>query len=227
MKIALLGFGRMGQLIERIAIDQGHKITARFNRERLENIDAEELIDTDVCIDFSHFECTLNNLRKCIKIKKPLIIGTTGWETHLDELKMLMTESSIGCLYAPNFSIGMALYMHLVAEAAKVVGKFDDYHVAGVEYHHHEKVDAPSGTAKALSDIFPAKVVFSSVRCGSMPGKHEIIFDSPVDTITLKHEARTRDGFANGAIRAAEWIQGRRGLYTMNDLITSLHNSGN
>lgn len=223
MKIALLGYGKMGKLIEQTAIEQGHTITCKMNRELLKKAETNELLEADVYIDFSHPDSTLDNIRRCIKANKPIVIGTTGWEKHFNEVKRLVTNSSIGCIHAPNFSIGMNLFMQMIAYAAQLMGKFPDYDVAGIEYHHQKKIDAPSGTAKALGSVFPDEVVFSSVRCGSIPGTHEIIFDSPDDTITLVHEARNREGFAFGALKAAEWIQGKCGLFTMKDLISQEH----
>lgn len=216
MKITLLGYGKMGRLIEQLAVTQGHQIVGKSTNE---------IAQADVCIDFSHASCMFSHVEKAVALKKPLVIGTTGWESDFDTIKKLILNSSIGCIYSPNFSIGVYLFQQLISQAAKLMSSFKEYDVAGIELHHRHKADAPSGTAKALTytllkELSPAHpFTFTSVRCGSNPGCHQIEFDSPADTITLTHAARNRDGFASGAIKAAEWVKDKQGFFTMEDFL--------
>ena len=206
LKIALIGYGKMGRRVEKIALERGHKITS--------------IEEADVCIDFTEPSSVLSTLQKLAPTKKCFVIGTTGWYDELDKVSELVKKYDLALLYAPNFSIGVHLFMEVVAEAAKKYLGTGEYKVAGVEMHHDEKKDAPSGTALGLVKKIGQPVSFSSVRCGSIPGVHTLIFDSPVDQITLTHEARSRDGFALGAVKAAEWLPGKKGLFTLNDLLT-------
>ena len=154
------------------------------------------------------------------------MIGTTGWQKDYHEVEALVKDSRIGFLYSPNFSIGVALFLQLIEKANALIRPFKQYDVAGIETHHNKKVDAPSGTAKAIEEkmnatleeeIAPLK--FSSVRVGSVPGIHTLVFDSQEDTITLTHTARSREGFASGALIAANWLHGKKGIYTLNDML--------
>lgn len=235
MKIALFGYGKMGKLVEEIAHRKGHEIVAI----RKNNADLPIIDSADVCIDFSMPQATLQNLQIAAACKKPMVIGTTGWLNQLPEVSKVVKNAGIGVIYAANFSIGAHLFFKLVANAGALIDKFDEYEVGGYELHHSAKTDSPSGTAKTLGDILlqnmtrksevqweplnrsvkENEIHFSSLRCGKAPGKHSIIFDSSVDTITLTHEARNRDGFASGAITAAQWILNRTGLFTIDDLL--------
>lgn len=220
MKIALLGYGKMGKLIHKMAEMEGVTVTAIRSKEQKDP--EEKIAEADVCIDFSHFSAILDHARLSASYKKPLVIGTTGWEKDRPQLFEIIQKSSIGCIHSPNFSLGVALFKAMTAHAAKLMKNQLQYDATGVESHHMHKVDSPSGTAIDLQAIIEKeghrKIPFSSVRCGSIPGIHEIIFDSPFDTISLKHEARNREGFALGALTAARWIIGKKGLYTMEDL---------
>lgn len=226
MKIALIGYGKMGRLVETVAKGRGHTIVAIIDpHQETKTIDKTSLKGAEVCIDFTHPTTVLSNLKACASLGLNVVIGTTGWDQQLPQVKEIVNKSGIGCLYSANFSIGVNLFIKMVEEAAKLMNHFDEYDVAGLEYHHKQKVDSPSGTAKMLTEALlkngPRKKQcdFSSVRCGSIPGTHTIVFDSPADTITLSHEARSREGFAKGAVTAAEWIQGKKGLFTINDLL--------
>lgn len=226
MKLALIGYGKMGKLIEEIALSQGHEITIKSSqRDGLLKTHVSRLQEIDVGIDFSHPSQVLEHVQIFASCQKPLIIGTTGWEEMLPKVKSLIEEARMGCLYAPNFSIGANLFMQIVSHAAELMNGFEEYDIGGVEFHHRQKLDTPSGTAKALAKKVMEKMVrvnrfeFASVRCGQIPGTHTIEFDSAVDTITLTHQARSREGFARGALKAAEWIIGKQGFCTMEDLI--------
>ncbi len=219
MKIGLIGYGKTGKLVEKYALLRGHEICAIVTSKN----DAESLKEADICIDFSHPEATLKNIQQLAKLGKSVVVGTTGWYEHLNAVNDLVNQSNIGLVYGPNFSIGVQIFNKILEEASKLAGKYAQYDIAAVEEHHNQKVDAPSGTALKLSQtILEAsgkKVTFSSIRCGSIPGTHTVLFDSPVDTISLKHQARNRDGFAEGAVIAAEWLQGKKGLHKFEEVL--------
>lgn len=210
----------MGQSIEKIALNRGHLIVARLTSN---DWDLDALKQADLCMEFTHPDCVLDNLRKVADLKKNIVIGTTGWQSEMDQVHSIVAESHIGLLYSPNFSVGVYLFKEILAYAANLMNAFEDYDVAGLDYHHHAKKDQPSGTALELARSIEEKmkridkVPFSSIRCGSAPGTHTIFFDSPCDTITLTHSARNREGFAKGAVQAAEWLKGKQGFYTFAD----------
>lgn len=225
MKIALIGYGKMGQMIEKAAISRGHTIVAKMTSKQW---DREALLDADICIEFTRPECVLENIRKIAELKKDVIIGTTGWQDQSEEIQSIIKEHQIGALYSPNFSIGVNLLLEILTKASKIMNAFKQYDVAGIDFHHIEKKDSPSGTSLAIARTIEEnmdrieKVPFSSVRCGSIPGTHTVIFDSPCDTISITHEARNREGFAQGAVQAAEWLRGRKGFYTFSDCLQEI-----
>jgi 4-hydroxy-tetrahydrodipicolinate reductase len=230
MKIAMIGYGKMGQLIEEIALKKEHEICAKIDSKLpTQKVTPDLLKKADVCIDFSQPGDVLDHIRVAGQAKVNLVMGTTGWYEHLSIAQEMVKESGIGFLYSPNFSIGVNLFFKIVSAAAHLMNEFDDYDVAGIEYHHNEKKDAPSGTAEHLTRILLNNVArkqslqFSSVRCGSIPGTHSILFDSPADTLTLSHEARNRSGFAAGALVAADWLKNRKGFYTFDDVLKDLY----
>ncbi len=225
MKIALHGYGKIGKLVDQIAQQAGHEILP-INRKTPREDTQKYLQTADLAIDFSSSEAVPHFVDLCIQHKKNLVIGTTGWDAHLEPIKKKVLQSGIGCIYSPNFSIGVALFKQIVAHAANILLK--DYDISGIEYHHKQKADAPSGTAKALSNMINSShpnvdLNFSSIRCGHIPGTHTIIFDGEVDSITMTHEARNRMGFAHGALRAAEWIQNKKGFYIIDDFIREIN----
>lgn len=240
MKIALIGYGKMGRQIEEVALQKGHEIVARIVRQSPEKkLIAETLHEAEVCIDFSHPDCILDNIKQVARCRKNLVVGTTGWYDHLDSIKGIVSDSKIGFLYSPNFSLGVHLFLNIVAEAATLIDKFEDYDVGVIEAHHNKKADSPSGTAKTIADILlsrikrkkclscntaegqmdPHALQIASVRCGNIPGTHTVQFDGPVDTITLMHQARSREGFARGAVSGAEWLNKKSGFYTLEDML--------
>lgn len=229
MKIALIGYGNMGKAIEKIALDQGHTIVASMNSS-MWDIAAVEA--ADICFEFTRPECVVENVKKLAELKKPIVIGTTGWYDDIEIVRKIVNENQIGALYSANFSIGINLLLQILSKASQILNSFEEYDVAGIEYHHHKKKDTPSGTALEIAKMIKENmsrvdnVSFSSVRCGSIPGMHEILFDSPCDTITIKHEARNREGFARGAIQAAEWLIWKKGLYTFKDCIQQIIDRG-
>lgn len=225
MKIALIGYGKMGQMIEKIALCRGHTIVARMDSNEW---DMNALQNADICIEFTQPDCVLKNIQRVAELKKEVIIGTTGWHDKVDEVHSIVKTNQIGALYSSNFSIGVNLLIEILAHASKVIDAFDEYDVAGVDYHHNKKKDSPSGTAREIAKTIEKnmkridKVPFSSIRCGSIPGTHTVLFDSPCDMISITHEARNREGFALGAVQAAEWLRGKKGLYTFADCMQEM-----
>lgn len=226
MKIALIGYGKMGQLIEELALIHGHIIVARFSRQLGTLSDRpEDLAQADVAIDFSQSSVVLNHLNICLSLGKPLVIGTTGWEEELPIAKRLVNQAKGSCLYAPNFSLGIYLFQQVISYASSLFQPFNEYDVSGIEHHHRQKLDQPSGTAKALSQKLLQNMPritsfnFSSIRCGHMPGTHTLHFDSPADTLTFTHQARNRQGFAQGALIAAKWLLPRQGFFTIDEMM--------
>lgn len=236
LKIGLIGYGKMGRLIETIALKRGHDVAAIISPSNSTLQDCLE--KADLFIDFSEPHSVLKHAEAVSKSQKPLVIGTTGWGS-IDSIKALAEKHQTGILFSPNFSIGMLLFKKLVKEAAKLFSPYEQYDIGGFEIHHNLKADAPSGTAIALADsmiqewprknkvkysqpegkIDPKALHFPSLRLGSNPGMHEVLIDSPEDVITLTHSAKNREGFALGAVLAAEWLNGRKGYFTMEDLL--------
>lgn len=226
MKIALIGYGKMGQMIEQIAQQQGHTIVAKLS-PRKEPITREAISTADVCIDFSHPSCIVQNIRIISSVGKNIVVGTTGWDESMEEVKRLVAQQGIGLIYSPNFSIGVALFFEIVSQAAALINSQTNYEAGITEEHHQQKVDSPSGTALALARLVQENwrkknLPISSLRCGFIPGTHSVYFDSPHDTITLTHQARNRQGFAQGAVVAAEWLTGKKGFFTLDDMLRSL-----
>jgi 4-hydroxy-tetrahydrodipicolinate reductase len=228
IKLALIGYGNMGKLIHTLAETKGHSVVAIINSKNpLNSIASQQAVaQADVCLDFSSPAAVLENIKILSTLKKNVVIGTTGWAQpqNLPQIEALVNDASIGLLHAPNFSLGVVLFLNIIEKAAQLLAPFPQYEVAGFEMHHSKKQDQPSGTAKAiqgkLAPHYPHTIPFSSVRVGNIPGTHSVMFDSVVDTLTFTHEARNREGFAHGAIVAAEWLQGKQGIFTLNDLIT-------
>ncbi len=234
MKIALIGYGQMGREIEQVK--KSHEICAVFSRST--PVTKEALHAADVCIDFSVSSAVMTNVTRCAEAGKNMAVGTTGWLNQLDQVREIVDAHHIGLIYASNFSIGVNLFLKIVAYASSLVNEFPDYDACIQEIHHNQKMDSPSGTALSLAKILMEKISrkkkiatdksegkispnalhVSSTRVGSVPGTHIVGFDSSVDTIELKHTARNRAGFALGALYAAEWIQGKKGVFTMQDI---------
>lgn len=227
MRIALVGYGRMGRMVETAATARGHQIVARFdldNNPGGAGLTPAALREVDLAVEFSTPETVLDNLRRLIPGGIPVVTGTTGWYDHLPEVRQLVAVHGGAFVYSPNFSIGVNLFFEVVRQAAQLVATYDHFDPFLIERHHRQKLDAPSGTAlrllEDLRDAFaertPAPV---SVRAGYLPGTHEVGFDSPSETITLTHTARNREGFAEGAVLAAEKLLGRQGFFALAELL--------
>jgi 4-hydroxy-tetrahydrodipicolinate reductase len=216
----------MGKLVHEQAKVKGHSIVAVIDsKTRMSDPSTIQSISLcDVCIDFSTPHAVLENVKTLASLKKNMVVGTTGWNDDSEEIQHIVNTSAIGFLHAPNFSLGIALFLKVIEQTAALMAPFGQYEVAGTEIHHSTKLDSPSGTAKAIECRLNhhkqhSPVAFSSIRVGHVPGIHSVMYDSPADTITLTHTARSREGFAQGAITAAEWLEGKKGMYTLDDLL--------
>ena len=230
MKIALLGYGKMGQVIERIALERGHEIVLKKD----ETNTFEGLLNADVAIDFSVPTAAVDNISSCFHANVPVISGTTGWLEHYDAVVALCNEKKGAFISSSNFSLGVNLFFELNEYLAKIMSKFDNYTVDMEEIHHTQKLDAPSGTAISLAKGVienssytnwtldqPKKdqIHIETKRIGTVPGTHTVTYNSAVDEIEIKHTAHNREGFALGAVIAAEWIIGKKGVFTMKDVL--------
>jgi 4-hydroxy-tetrahydrodipicolinate reductase len=231
VKIALIGHGAMGRLIENLAIEAGDEIVAIID-ERHENSTAEsvaaELANVDAAIDFTVAGAVRRNVEACLLAGVPLVEGTTGWNDQKAEILNLVKEKGGAFVFGANFSIGVNVFYRVVDHAAELFSKFADYEAFIEEQHHSRKKDAPSGTALKLKDIVSAHIEndfsVSSTRAGSIPGTHAVGFDGPADQVTLTHTARSREGFASGALLAARWIVGKKGAFEFTDVIDEVLN---
>lgn len=230
MKIALLGYGKMGKVIERIALERGHEIVLKKTEEN----SFDGLLDADVAIDFSVPSAAVQNISECLNHNIPIVSGTTGWLEHYDDMTSLCTSKNGAFIYGSNFSLGVNLFFELNAHLAKIMSRFNQYEVSMEEIHHTQKLDKPSGTAITLAQNIIKEKNLSSwsienpnenelfidvKRIDSVPGTHSISYRSEVDTIEITHTAHNRDGFALGAVIASEWLINKKGIYTMKDVL--------
>jgi 4-hydroxy-tetrahydrodipicolinate reductase len=230
MRIALIGVGKMGRMVETLAAAQGHEIVRKFWDMRPFTSCAEtrqELKGAEVLIDFSIAEAVPGNVKAAAEMALPMVEGTTGWHDRFDEVERVVRESGVGFVYASNFSIGVNLFYRIVGKAGEVFSPFRQYDPFIEESHHKFKKDAPSGTAlelaKQLGTHYPSgSVPVSSVRAGYIPGEHSVGFDSVVDTVRITHTARGREGLAEGALLAAAWILGRSGCFHFKDVLDQI-----
>lgn len=230
MKIALLGYGKMGKVIERIALERGHEIVLRKgSSDSFEGLEA-----ADVAIDFSIPDAAVGNISACLNGNVPVISGTTGWLEQYHDMAQLCEEKKGAFIYGSNFSLGVNIFFELNTHLAKMMANLKQYKVSMEEIHHTQKLDAPSGTAITLAKDIIANSDYSSWAIGNpkedeifidakriegVPGTHSVFYTSDVDTIEIKHTAHSREGFALGAVIAAEWLAGKTGIYTMKDVL--------
>jgi 4-hydroxy-tetrahydrodipicolinate reductase len=229
MKIGLIGNGKMGKLIASLARERGFEIALTINESdaRLSAKDlAEKLKGMNVAIDFSVAGAVKRNVEACCLAQVPLVEGTTGWNAEKETIKILVKENDGAFVFSANFSIGVNLFYRIVDFASELFSKFEDYEAFIEEQHHSRKKDAPSGTALKLKGIISQHITkdFSvlATRAGNIPGTHRVGFDGSTDQILLEHTARSREGFASGAILAAEWIVGRKGFYEFTDVMDEI-----
>lgn len=245
MKIALLGYGKMGRIIEKIATDRKHEIVLKIDLDNVADLTVENLAQADVAIEFSTPSTVWNNIATCFEAGVPVVVGTTGWYTQLPDLKQKCLEGKHAMIYASNFSVGVNVFFFVNKVLAKLMNNYPYYDVQVEEIHHTQKLDSPSGTAITIAEgiienldskdewvnvlgsddnqaaddnIAPNQLLVESFRLDSVPGTHTVLYDSEVDTIELKHTAHNRNGFGLGAVIAAEWIQGKKGFFEAKDM---------
>lgn len=238
MKIALIGYGKMGKTIERIATDRGHVIIEKFNSTNPLNEDS--IINADVAIEFTQPNLAPKHIELCMTQKVPIVVGTTAWQKELEHIIPFVKSHDGTLLHASNFSLGVTIFQNIVASLSRLINPYPNYSISIEETHHTQKLDAPSGTAITLAETILEnqtnyqswKLVDSIKEANSIselpiiahrlpdvPGTHTIKAVSEIDTITLQHEAHSRDGFALGAVIAAEWVHGKKGIFTMQDVL--------
>ncbi|TBN04705.1 4-hydroxy-tetrahydrodipicolinate reductase [Hyunsoonleella flava] len=231
MNIALLGYGRMGQTIEKIAISRGHNIVLKIDKDDTDY----DITKADVAIDFSIPSVAFGNISNCLKHGVPVVSGTTGWLADYDNAVALCKEKNGAFIYASNFSLGVNIFFELNKNLAKMMSNLSQYKVTMEEIHHTKKLDAPSGTAITLAegviennenykawkldDAAGKTIPITAKRIADVPGTHTVNYESEVDTISIEHIAHNRQGFALGAVVAAEWLVGKTGIFTMNDVL--------
>ena len=244
LKIAIVGYGKMGHAVEALAgrhdVEVASIIDPSDKDASHDSITKESLSGADVAIDFTSAASALGNIEAVAALGKCIVIGTTGWYDSLPKAREIVDNKGTGIVYSPNFSIGVNVFFRIVKDASALFDKFPGYDPFVYEMHHNQKMDAPGGTAKKLGEIIlanvkrkkrlaydridgrriaPDELHVASVRAGSLPGTHVVGFDGEADTIELRHTARSRSGFAEGALFAAKWIKGRKGLYSLEDII--------
>jgi 4-hydroxy-tetrahydrodipicolinate reductase len=225
--MAIVGYGKMGKLIEQLAPEYGFAVALKldeFNNTNFEGLTAENFRGVDVAIDFSIPGAVPRNAQGIAAFGVNLVIGTTGWLEHMDVIKAAVEKNRVGAVWSPNYSIGVNAFFRLVSHAARLLASQPEYGAWAWEVHHSTKKDAPSGTLlKLVEDMkragYERAIDVSSSRAGAHPGTHEIGFDSSADTITLRHTARSREGFARGALKAARWVVGKKGFYEFGEIV--------
>jgi len=242
MKIALIGYGKMGQIIERFAIERGHEIVLKIGAENLDELTVSNLRKADVAIDFSTPDAAIQNIHTCFDANIPVVVGTTGWYGQLQEIKNECLSRNNTLLYGSNFSIGVNLFFHINEVLAKMMNNYPAYDVQVEEIHHTQKLDSPSGTAMTIAEeiienidrkkewineldsnpnveiLKQDQLLIASQRIENIPGTHTVIYSSEVDEIEIRHTAHSRAGFALGAVVAAEWLQDKQGFYNIADI---------
>ena len=236
MNLAIIGYGKMGKEIEQIALSRGHKIVLKIDVNNASTYTVNELKKAEVAIEFSTPDSVVNNIYKCFEATIPIVVGTTGWLNKLEEVKQKCIEKDQTLFYASNYSIGVNLFLKLNTYLAKLMNSYSDYNVTIEEIHHVHKLDAPSGTAITIANqviehldakqkwvnsatLNKKELSIISKRLDEIPGTHTVTYNSSVDEISIKHVAHNRKGFALGAVIAAEWIKGKKGIFGMNDLL--------
>ena len=238
MKIALIGYGKMGKTIEKVAVERGHTIVAAIDTS---DFDPSEIKDADVAIEFTQPDAAAGNIKKCFDANVPVVVGTTSWYDSYDELSVIAKSNGKGLFTATNFSIGVNILFHLNSKLASIMNDFPEYEVQMDETHHLQKLDHPSGTAATLAEgiinsldrknkyigllegqtkdgsAFDLQII--STREPDVPGFHKVTYESDIDEIVISHNAKNRLGFAQGAVRAAEWMKNKTGVFGMNDLL--------
>ena len=233
MKIALLGYGKMGKEIEKIALDRGHEISLKINANNIASLTADQLKQSDVAIEFSTPETAYNNIQKCFEAQIPVVVGTTGWLDKLPVCIKQCQQENKGLFYASNFSVGVNVFFEINKKLAQLMANYPDYNVEMEEIHHTQKLDAPSGTAISLAnDIIKnsdytnwsltkdtTNLYIDAKRIENVPGTHTVVYNNDIDELYIRHTAHNRKGFALGAVLAGEFMHQKSGYYGMKDLL--------
>jgi 4-hydroxy-tetrahydrodipicolinate reductase len=230
MNLAIVGYGKMGRLIEQLAPEYGFDVKVRLdhaNNGRFEGLTKGNFSGVDVAAEFSTPSAAGENLERLAGLGINAVTGTTGWFEQKDRVRAAVERNGTGLLWSPNFSVGVSVFSRIVSEAARLMANQPEYGAWAWEIHHAAKKDAPSGTLMSLVEKmkqngYDKNIDTSSSRAGAHPGTHEIGFDSPGDTITIRHTARSREGFARGALRAARWMAGKKGFYDFREIVDEL-----
>ncbi len=243
---AIIGYGKMGQLIETLAKANGINVVSTIDTKHegamFKEINEESLKEVDVCIEFTHPSVAIENAEKIAKLGKNIVMGTTGWYEKKEEMQKIIEDNGVGMIWSGNFSLGVNMFFRMVKKAAQIVNSVEGYDTYLINIHHNQKADSPSGTALMLGNILlkelegkdeivtekldrkikPNELHVASVTGGNIPGTHTVGFDSPQDTIELKHTARNREGFAMGAVMAAKWIKEKKGFFNIDDMMNDV-----
>jgi 4-hydroxy-tetrahydrodipicolinate reductase len=236
MKLALIGYGKMGKTIEKIALSEGHEIVLIINKSNQKELTTENLKKADVAIEFSTPQTVVENIKLCFKAGTPVVVGTTSWNEHKKKLEEICLNGGNAMLVASNFSLGVNLFFALNSKLAALMNNYPEYKLSLTEIHHTAKLDAPSGTAITLAEEIISKhhrykewenksetaesiLPIESIRTPEIPGTHEVKYTSLEDIIEIKHTALNREGFAKGALLAAQWLIGKKGIYSMQDVL--------
>ncbi|MEP6622322.1 MAG: dihydrodipicolinate reductase C-terminal domain-containing protein [bacterium] len=230
IRLAIIGMGKMGRAVSQLALERGFRVVAEIDASERANrsVTRSSLGPADVAIEFTVPDAAVSNIRACVAAGCPVVVGTTGWYDELPPLRAEVLLADGALLAAPNFSVGVAVFERVIAEASRLFGSLPGFDAHLIETHHNKKRDAPSGTAGYLARTASAAlgypVPITSVRVGSVPGTHELIFDAPFEQVRLTHEARDRRVFAEGALLAARWLVGRTGVFSMQDVLSTPSN---
>ena len=230
MNLAIVGYGKMGHLIEELSPQYGFQVKLRLdidNNAKFEGLTRENFRDIDAAIEFSTPSAAPENIERVAALGVNAVVGTTGWFGEMDRVRKAVERAGTGVIWSPNFSVGVSIFSQLVADAARLMGRQPEYGAWAWEIHHATKKDAPSGTLLALIETmkqngYGRPIDTCASRAGAHPGTHEIGFDSSADTITVRHTARNREGFARGALRAARWVIGKKGFFDFRQIVNEL-----
>jgi 4-hydroxy-tetrahydrodipicolinate reductase len=243
LRLALIGYGKMGNEVERVAVDRGMEITARVDIDT-PSLSIEGVRKADVAVHFALPPTVVKHVEELATLGKPIVVGTTGWQSDREKVQSLVQSSGIGLVYASNFSLGVNIFYRILKEAGTLFGRFGEYDVSIHEIHHKDEVDSPSGTAISIANLLlstirrkreilpgspegkirPEQLQVTSSRIGSVVGTHGVTFDSTADSIDIVHRAKNRMGFALGAVVAAEWIKDKHGMYSFDEVLEDVFN---
>jgi 4-hydroxy-tetrahydrodipicolinate reductase len=243
LRLALIGYGKMGKEVERVALDRGMEITARVDIDT-PSLSIDGVRKSDVAVHFALPSTVVNHIEELANLRKSIVVGTTGWQGNHDRVQSLVRSAGIGLVHASNFSLGVNVFYRILKEAGRLFDRFEEYDVSVHEIHHKDKVDSPSGTAVSIANLLlsalqrkkeilsgspngkirPEQLQITSGRVGSVVGTHSVRFDSTADSIEIVHTAKNRTGFALGALIAAEWIRGKQGMYTFDEVLEDVFN---